>query len=219
VSPETPGQSFNLDDGDEVLAQEQIDVTPAQNDAQKDDIRIEYHPKSGRVSTTVPFGEFKREEADRNRAPADDTPWRLFGSRVNFEFAELTHQSLMNQGQIDALIKLIRRCIDLGIDSPEAFTLDGAKELSNIWTLAAETITPFNKKTIHVPYKQKDVALEVWSRPILNWATDLLHDPNIAPSFVWDAQRLSKFDGSRFVRFIDEPWTADDFWDVQVCLN
>jgi hypothetical protein len=154
-SRETPGQSFTAVDDAETLAQEgtsqslpyycilesktEIDITP---DAQKDDIRVEYHPKSGRASTTVSFGEFRREEADRNRAPAHDTPWQLFGSRVNFEFAELAQQSLMNQGQIDAMIKLFRRCIDLGINSPEAFTLSSAKELSNIWTLAAETITP-----------------------------------------------------------------------------
>jgi hypothetical protein len=81
-------------------------------------------------------------------------------------------------------------------------------------------VTPvqFNKKKIEVPYKQANVELEVWSRPLWDWATDLLHDPHIAPSFIWDAQRLSKFNGSRFVRFIDEPWTADDFWDAQVGL-
>jgi hypothetical protein len=74
----------------------------------------------------------------------------------------------------------------------------------------------FHKKDITVPYQKESVELEVWSRPLWGWITDLLRDPHIAPSFVWDAQRLSKFDGSRFVRFIDEPWTANSFWEVQV---
>jgi hypothetical protein len=33
---------------------------------------------------------------------------------------------------------------------------------------------------------------------------------------VFDAQRFSKFDGKTFVRFIDEPFTAETFWNVQV---
>jgi hypothetical protein len=42
-------------------------------------------------------------------------------------------------------------------------------------------------------------------------------DPFLVPHFQWDAQRLSKFDGTKYVRFIDEPTTADRFWDIQVC--
>ncbi|KAH7906115.1 hypothetical protein BJ138DRAFT_1223855 [Hygrophoropsis aurantiaca] len=34
-------------------------------------------------------------------------------------------------------------------------------------------------------------------------------------SFVFDAQHLSKYNGTSFVCFFDEPWTADSFWDVQ----
>jgi hypothetical protein len=41
-------------------------------------------------------------------------------------------------------------------------------------------------------------------------------DPVLAPHFQWDAQRLSKFNGKEFVRFIHEPYTADRFWEIQV---
>jgi hypothetical protein len=41
-------------------------------------------------------------------------------------------------------------------------------------------------------------------------------DPILAPSFVWDAQRLYKFDGTSYVRFYTEPWTGNRLWDVQV---
>ncbi|KAG2092954.1 uncharacterized protein F5147DRAFT_747983 [Suillus discolor] len=40
-------------------------------------------------------------------------------------------------------------------------------------------------------------------------------DHRLAPHFVFDAQRLSKFNGEQFVRFIDEPWTANAFWNAQ----
>jgi len=33
--------------------------------------------------------------------------------------------------------------------------------------------------------------------------------------FSWDAQQLYKWDGTTFERFIDEPWTADAWWQFQ----
>lgn len=46
---------------------------------------------------------------------------------------------------------------------------------------------------------------------------DLLEDPLLAPHWVWDAERISKFNGTKFVRMFHEPWTADAFWKAQVC--
>jgi hypothetical protein len=54
--------------------------------------------------------------------------------------------------------------------------------------------------------------------PLWDWALDLLQDKHLAYHFVFDTQRLSKFNGERFVRFINEPCTADAFWNAQVCL-
>ena len=43
-------------------------------------------------------------------------------------------------------------------------------------------------------------------------------DAKIASRFVWNAQRLYRYsDQSKsFVRFYDEPWTANRFWEIQV---
>jgi len=46
---------------------------------------------------------------------------------------------------------------------------------------------------------------------------DLLSDPFLQPHFVWDAQRLYKHNGERFERFVDEPWTGNRWWNIQVC--
>ena len=37
--------------------------------------------------------------------------------------------------------------------------------------------------------------------------------------FHWDAEKLYKYDTSedKFEHFIDEPWTADSWWEFQVC--
>lgn len=44
----------------------------------------------------------------------------------------------------------------------------------------------------------------------------LVTDPVLAPYMEWSAQKLSKWDGKEWVRFIDEPWTADLYWEQQV---
>ncbi|EIW77151.1 hypothetical protein CONPUDRAFT_75943 [Coniophora puteana RWD-64-598 SS2] len=56
---------------------------------------------------------------------------------------------------------------------------------------------------------------------MLEWSLDLLHNEQLAPHFVWDAQCMYKHNGKlgddgHYVRFINEPWTADQWWDIQV---
>jgi len=61
----------------------------------------------------------------------------------------------------------------------------------------------------------------MWYRPLWDWVNDLLNDPLLAPHFVWDAERLFKYSTNKqeWIRFIDEPWTADRWWDIQVCFT
>jgi len=71
---------------------------------------------------------------------------------------------------------------------------------------------------ITVPYESTSREFEIYYRDLWEWAADLLRDPRLFPHFTFDAQHLSKFDGETFVRFVDEPYTAQDFWDFQVCI-
>ncbi|KAI9435631.1 hypothetical protein BJY52DRAFT_1197489 [Lactarius psammicola] len=52
-------------------------------------------------------------------------------------------------------------------------------------------------------------------RPLWNWAVDLILDPQLAPHFEWDAQKVFKHDGENVTCVYDEPWTADTFWNFQ----
>ena len=47
----------------------------------------------------------------------------------------------------------------------------------------------------------------------------MLQDPDLIQHFKWDACHTSKFDAesNSWVRFYDEPWTGDQFWNIQVC--
>lgn len=73
----------------------------------------------------------------------------------------------------------------------------------------------FQHKTFEVDYKGEDLEFEVSTRPMFSWVEELADDPNIIPLFQWDAMRLYKYDGTKWVRFIDEPCTADDWWNIQ----
>ena len=77
----------------------------------------------------------------------------------------------------------------------------------------------FEKKVISEKYKDQDHTFDVWMRPIWEWVESMLQDPQLIHHFVWDACKMSKFDGesSSWVRFYDEPWTATQFWKIQVC--
>jgi hypothetical protein len=74
----------------------------------------------------------------------------------------------------------------------------------------------FEKHIIPIEYHKEKLEFEVYSRPLWDWAMDLLDNPLLAPHFVWDAQRLYKHDGTQFERLFHEPWTGDRWWDLQV---
>ncbi|KAF8123980.1 hypothetical protein EV363DRAFT_1403462 [Boletus edulis] len=174
---ELPGPSFTGE-------QDHLPFAATAN-AAPDSFKTEYHPKSGRATEYESFSCYGQQSFPPSLP--DDTPWAPFLSRLDFEIAELTHQSAMSKDQA--------------------------------WSRVASRLTPLQENTISVPYKQETLEFEVYTRPLWEWALDLLEDPLLAPHFVWDAQRLYKHDGTRFERFIHEPWTADRWWDIQVSIT
>ena len=86
-----------------------------------------------------------------------------------------------------------------------------------------ETTTPclyniysLKKKRISVPYQDEKKEFDVWTRPIWTWCEGLLNDKEIVSKFQWDAEKIFKYNGEKFERWIDEPWTADAWWEFQV---
>ncbi|KAG1748936.1 uncharacterized protein EDB91DRAFT_1244739 [Suillus paluster] len=153
-----------------------------------DDIRTEFHPHP-------PHPEHQ--------------PWLPFSCRLDFEVAELAHEAALTHEQTTRLIWLVQR------SKSEVFTLKNYADVRNTWEAASHRLTPFEKDTVVVPLDGTDKEYTVYFRPLWDWAIDILRHPIIGPHCVFDAQRLSKFDGDTFIRFIDEPWTADVFWDCQ----
>ncbi|KAG2359624.1 hypothetical protein BDR07DRAFT_1378517, partial [Suillus spraguei] len=75
---------------------------------------------------------------------------------------------------------------------------------------ASHRITGFTKDIISAPYDGtiQEFDLHCWN--LWEWATDLLRDPRLFPHM-----RFSKFNGETFMNFVDEPYTAEAFWNAQ----
>ena len=67
-------------------------------------------------------------------------------------------------------------------------------------------------------YNKQPNLYSVHARPVWEWVLDQVKNPLLASHFQWDAQRLYKYNGSSWIQFVDEPYTASRMWDVQVCL-
>ncbi|KAG1797825.1 uncharacterized protein HD556DRAFT_1431036 [Suillus plorans] len=177
-----------------------------------DDIQTEYHPNSGIPAQTQTFSTFQRDLLQDPPTP-DAQPWAPFRCRLDFEVAELAHEATLSQPQIERLIDLLHH------SKQEPFSLCNYKDIRNMWSAISHRLTPFQKRTIRVPYDGVDQEFTLYYRDLWDWVCDLLRDPYLGPQFTFDAQHLSKFDGNTFVRFIDEPWTVDTFWEAQSAMQ
>ncbi|KIK46880.1 hypothetical protein CY34DRAFT_21734 [Suillus luteus UH-Slu-Lm8-n1] len=169
---------------------------------EEDDIQVQYHPNSQRPTQVFHF-------EDYGHGPGAPTPWYPFRTRIDFEFAELVLEAALTHQQMDRLFDLVRRT------KSEQFTLRNRKDVRDTWDAASFKLTPFVKEEVVVPFQGDNKTFQLFHRSIWDWAVDLLQDPQVSPHFVFDAERLSKFNGDKFVRFIHEPWTANAFWEYQ----
>ncbi|KAF8900821.1 hypothetical protein CPB84DRAFT_1815310 [Gymnopilus junonius] len=190
---------MELDD----ISQQNAHAVDANFVPEVDDIKIEFHPKSS-----------PRNKPQNDEVPNDE-PWEPFHSRLDFEIAELMLESHLNAEQSTALLSLFRKVIK----HPDDFTLSNTHDLERIWTDARRTRgTGFKHKSIAVKYKDKDIIFPLSTRPIWNWIEELVDEPNVVPLFWWDAECHYRWDGLGWEQFIDEPWTADDWWNLQTKL-
>ncbi|KAJ7257370.1 hypothetical protein C8J57DRAFT_1648450 [Mycena rebaudengoi] len=158
------------------------------------------------------FHEYRAWRSSVKRSPStDQEPWAPFTSRLDFEVSEFAQDTMLNKTQTDTLISLIRRCAD----NLTSFTINGFGDMSRQWDLASKKCTEFQKYQVAVPYKSEDQLFEMHGRPLWDWALDIIRDPSLSPFFVWDAEKAFRYDGTNFIRFISEPWTADAFWNIQ----
>ncbi|KIN98821.1 hypothetical protein M404DRAFT_966485 [Pisolithus tinctorius Marx 270] len=189
---------------DLLLAEPEVDINIV------DDIRVEYHPNAGKPTVKVPFAEFTRGHAPKTYKPDPCTaPWYPFRTCLDFDLSEFIHDAALNKEQVNCILKLLK------CSRTEDWTLNNYNDLESTQQAASHRMTAFQTTIISAPFGGETMEFKMYYCSLWDWACDLLKDSGVGPYFVFDAQHLSKFDGASFVRFIDEPWMANEFWDVQ----
>ncbi|KAJ7265150.1 hypothetical protein C8J57DRAFT_1622209 [Mycena rebaudengoi] len=151
--------------------------------------------------------ELMKEKQVKRSPSTDQEPWAPFNSRLDFEVSEFAQDAMLNKTQTDTLISLIRRCAD----NITSFTINGFGDMSRQWDLASKKCTE-----VAVPYKSEDQLFEMHGRPLWDWALDIIRDAfSLAFLSFGMPRKPSDTDGTNFIRFISEPWTADAFWNIQ----
>ncbi|KAF7969796.1 hypothetical protein HWV62_25973 [Athelia sp. TMB] len=188
-------------------------VTPVNEIRLKDDIRTEYHGSSERPSSIWRFEEYGRSRPS-SEAWSDQThrpkPWKPFRERIDFEVADLVHEVAMTKAQTETLLSLMRRCA-----KGEVISIKNHQDMVDTWEKARAHHTPFEKSSFTVQYAKKDRTYDVHHRPLWDWVHGLLNHPRLIHEFTWDAEKISKWTGHRWERFVHEPWTGDDWWNIQ----
>ncbi|PPQ82862.1 hypothetical protein CVT24_008300 [Panaeolus cyanescens] len=184
-----------------------------------DAFKTEFHPHSKRSTRVESFDNYGKEDArerkgKRKAHPTTDTPWEPFQTRADFEFADIALASALTRTQIERLLQLMTRCIE----KEEQFTLKDFEDVSSRWEAAARNHTRFAKIEIPIAFDTMSQTVDFWYRDIWACVVEWIEDPLLAEHFRWDAVRIYKYDGKQFVRFVDEPWTANRFWEFQSLL-
>ncbi|EIW75220.1 hypothetical protein CONPUDRAFT_169612, partial [Coniophora puteana RWD-64-598 SS2] len=172
--------------------------------------KTEYHPKSGRPTRFYSYEEFRRP-VQQQVFEKDEHPWRPFRSHADYELASIAVDAQMSDSLVRRLLELVK-----GVKSGQAnVTFESVKNVRDACDTATNTFTPFELHDVVINYKGEDLHHDFYGRDMFDWALDLLENEALAPHFVWDAQRHYKYNGSEYVRFIDEPWSADRWWAIQ----
>ncbi|KAK0432743.1 uncharacterized protein EV420DRAFT_1655271 [Desarmillaria tabescens] len=185
---------------------------------QVDDIRMIFHPSSGKATIIDHFDQYWSQAADQHIDPLiDQCPWRPFSSCRDFNIAEFVLDAALSERQMDKFFKLLKSsALDEAHLTPS--DIKTRKDVKTSWDRAANLVTPFEKHTCSIKLLDKEVCFDVYRLNLWNWILELVKDSTLEPHFVWDATHLSKWNGSTFERFVNEPWTAQAFWDLQMAL-
>ncbi|GJF00633.1 hypothetical protein PsYK624_169270 [Phanerochaete sordida] len=183
---------------------------PAGQSPNINDVKVEYHPQSGRESCTYSFYNYANDQQSVVLEEGD--PWKPFSSRDDYEFANIVLQAGMKQEQVDCLFDIIRRKCKNESD----LTFGSYKDVEAAWNQAGSQYPGFKKDEVTVEYLKTDLTYEVLYRDTQELVKLMLEDPKLSPHFKWDARRTYKWDGQQWEQFWEpEPTSGSYMWDVQ----
>ncbi|KAJ3500632.1 hypothetical protein NMY22_g19198 [Coprinellus aureogranulatus] len=197
--------------------------------AEEDDICVEKHPRSGEGIKYYSYDDYSKQSSQPLPPPptasqnssTNETPkrmpWFPFQSRVDFLLAEFMQDLRLNAKEIDRLLDIVHMILS---DPPGGFNLASAKHVASTWKIATESsdVTLVRKSLDDLDYAGEPVSIDVWVRPLWDWCLELVDNPDIVSQFHWNAEKISRHDGVEFVRFFNEPWTGNTWWEIQLQL-
>ncbi|RDX39862.1 hypothetical protein OH76DRAFT_1367092 [Lentinus brumalis] len=181
---------------------------------QEDDFKIEFHPHASSTPKRYRFEDFKKEDEARPPPVVPRKPWLPFSSRIDFEFAEFCAEVGLNTSQLDSVLQLVQRIVA----DPKQLSFRSAADVRAAWENAKSHQPAFQKTVIEVPYKKGTLEFDVHCRSLWQWALALIRDPTLAHKINWHAVKQYKFTNGAWMRFWDEPNTADYWWDIETSL-
>ncbi|KAK0464016.1 hypothetical protein IW261DRAFT_1427519 [Armillaria novae-zelandiae] len=125
-------------------------------------------------------------------------------------YLKLMKRVFMNQ------MKTLFKLLNPEAASSTKFNIGSTKEFKEHWDHAVNLITPFEKSTITVLLQNKHYTYDIYQWNLWEWALELIQNPLLEPHFIWDTIQLLKWNGDAFKRYVDEPWMAQAFWDLQL---
>ncbi|KAI6009909.1 hypothetical protein BKA83DRAFT_4133141 [Pisolithus microcarpus] len=205
-----------IPDGPDELTLHLSVSTPPSANIQPDSFKTEFHPKSGHPMMVDSFSTFDCSQGQTQNQPMvddDSQPWHPFQTCEDFEFSEIAHQAALNKDHMNKLLSLIQQ--NQIAKGKVKFTLQSHHDITKAWKCMAKLMTPFEKGVVFILHQKQDFEFDVHFCPLWDWAMGLLSNPILMPHFVWDAQCLYKHNRERFEWFVDEPWTGNQWWNIQ----
>ncbi|KIK92437.1 hypothetical protein PAXRUDRAFT_13237 [Paxillus rubicundulus Ve08.2h10] len=144
-----------------------------------DSFKTEYHPKSGCPPVTESFSTYGQTSA-ATPPIVDQQPWQPYLSRLDFEFVELTHKAALSKEQTGQFLHLIWKIAN----GPSKFSFKSHSDVARAWERACMQMTPFEHHAVPIHYKKEELKFDMYTRPLWDWAMDMLQDPLLTPHFV-----------------------------------
>ncbi|KAH6880554.1 hypothetical protein BKA70DRAFT_1447131 [Coprinopsis sp. MPI-PUGE-AT-0042] len=143
----------------------------------------------------------------------DRKPWAPYVKRLDFELSEWMRLTGLNRKQIDSLLTIVHQICKM----PKEVTLVDSQHILEMWDISAEHCNIGLKRTqFKANYRDEEMQYTVWGSDLWEaWALKLLKDPVHIRAMQWDAIRTFRHNSRHWERFINEPWTANAWWELQ----
>ncbi|EUC56573.1 hypothetical protein RSOL_188100, partial [Rhizoctonia solani AG-3 Rhs1AP] len=141
-------------------------------------------------------------------------PWYPFRTHQDFEFTSVALDAGLSKTNTDKLLQLFHESQDCKI------TLKKYEGLRNFEDRSSKLQAGFEPIMFKVPYQpvggsKVERELEVLVKPLHEWLTELVHNEGIQQHLQFDAQEKYRWSEGEWQRIIDEPWTTDEWKEIQ----